>query len=136
MSPAELRALDALVAGLPERLAAIDACGLPATLVHGDFHPGNWRGDAEHLTLIDWGDSFAGHPLFDALRFAAAPEVFAGAWRAVVPGCDPERAMTLLRPVAALRAARVYRSFLDQIEPSEHCYHAHDTEEQLRAAIG
>ena len=38
------RALDHLVDGLPERFAALDACGIPDTLVHGDFHPGNVRG--------------------------------------------------------------------------------------------
>ena len=31
---------------LAGRWADLDACGLPDTLVHGDFHPGNWRGDA------------------------------------------------------------------------------------------
>ncbi|MEO1248940.1 MAG: phosphotransferase, partial [Pseudomonadota bacterium] len=25
-------------------------------MVHGDFHPGNVRGDGNRLTLIDWGD--------------------------------------------------------------------------------
>ena len=35
-----LAGLDAFVAGLPARFAAIDACGLPDTIVHGDFHPG------------------------------------------------------------------------------------------------
>ncbi|HEX6873650.1 MAG TPA: phosphotransferase, partial [Micromonosporaceae bacterium] len=34
-----------LVAGLAERLAAVAACGVPETLVHGDLHPGNVRGD-------------------------------------------------------------------------------------------
>jgi hypothetical protein len=34
-----------------------------------------------------------------------------------------------------LRAARVFRMFLDNIEPSEHRYHAHDTEDWLRLAI-
>ena len=46
---ADLPAADAatlaeLVSGLPARFEAIDACGLPDTLVHGDFHPGNVRG--------------------------------------------------------------------------------------------
>ena len=36
--------LDAFVAGLGERFAAVEACGMPDTLVHGDFHPGNVRG--------------------------------------------------------------------------------------------
>jgi hypothetical protein len=57
-----------LVDSLEERFAAIDACGLPDTLGHGDFHAGNARSDGNHRTLIDRSDSFIGHPGFDALR--------------------------------------------------------------------
>lgn len=53
---------------MPARLAALDACGLGDTLVHGDFHPGNVRTDGATLSVIDWGDSFIGHPAFDLLR--------------------------------------------------------------------
>jgi hypothetical protein len=44
----------------------------------------------------------------------------------VVPGCEPERAASLLEPVAALRQAVIYQSFLDGIEPAERVYHASD----------
>ena len=54
-----------MIATLDARCAAIDACGLPMTLVHGDFHPGNLRGDDAHLFILDWGDCGVGHPLFD-----------------------------------------------------------------------
>ena len=37
-------ALQVLLAGLPDRFAAVASCGVPDTLVHGDFHPGNTRG--------------------------------------------------------------------------------------------
>ena len=43
------RALDALIEGLPQRFAALEDCGIPDTLVHGDFHPGNVRGTAGRL---------------------------------------------------------------------------------------
>lgn len=124
-----------LVAGLDERLAAVAACGLPDTLVHGDLHPGNVRGDEHHRVLIDWGDAFIGHPGFDILRLtedlplAAAADLvgaWADRWRATVPGGDPETAIALLRPVAALRNAAVYADFLANIEPAEHPYHAAD----------
>ena len=36
-SPASLRLLD--------RFTLLKDCGLPDTIVHGDFHPGNWRSD-------------------------------------------------------------------------------------------
>lgn len=135
--------LRALVDGLPSRLSTVESCGLPGTLVHGDLHPGNARGTSERRTLIDWGDSFVGHPAFDILRLtegvppadaAHLTGAWAARWRAAVPGCDPERAVELLRPVAALRMAAVYANFIDNIEPSEHPYHAADIPACLQAA--
>lgn len=120
-----------LLDGLAERLAALAACGLPDTLVHGDFHPGNVRGEV----ILDWGDTFLGHPVFDVHRMvedlpegAAAPLVaeWCRWWRAAVPGCEPERAYQLSKPVVALRNAMTYADFLDRIEPAEHVYHAGD----------
>ena len=57
------------MAGLPKRIAAIAACGVPDTLVHGDFHPGNVVGPTDAYVLLDWGDSFVGNPLIDELAF-------------------------------------------------------------------
>jgi Ser/Thr protein kinase RdoA (MazF antagonist) len=137
------RRLDRLVASLQERLAAIDACGLPDTLVHGDFHPGNLRGGQSGLRLLDWGDSGVGHPLLDETAFcqrlsgadrAMAQAAFDDAWRSAAPGCEPRRALELLGPVAALRAAVVYQRFLDAIEESERVYHRTDPGHWLRRA--
>jgi hypothetical protein len=140
----ERRRLAGFLATLPYRLAEVAACGLPETLVHGDFHPGNLRGAGEGLTLLDWGDSFVGHPLLDQPAFLdricgddveAAREAWALAWRAAAPGSDPARASALLAPVAAARQAAVYQGFLDRIEPSEHAYHRHDPVERLRRLV-
>ena len=71
-------ALAAFVAGLPARFEALDACGIPPTFVHGDFHPGNVRGPAGAdgggpgiggFTLLDWGDCGVGNPLLDMSAF-------------------------------------------------------------------
>ncbi len=118
--------------GLAERLADLAACGLPDTLVHADFHPGNVRG---RDTVLDWGDCVLGHPGYDILRMVGdlpeperAPLVawWCDRWREAAPGSRPEAALALLGPVAALRNATVYADFLDQIEPSEHSYHRDD----------
>jgi hypothetical protein len=136
--------LDALVDGLDARLAAVAGRGLPDTLVHGDFHPGNARSDGTSPVIVDWGDSFVGHPAFDALRLVErlAPahadrlvDEWTALWRAAVPGCDPVRALRLLQPVAALRLAAVYAGFVDAIEPSERPYHAADVDFWLREAV-
>ena len=133
---AEDRAMLAdFVRRLPNRFDDVDTCGLRDTLVHGDFHPGNFRGDGRALTLLDWGDSGVGHPLLDQAAFLdAITSAHAGAvrthwlqqWSAAVPGSDPARASVLLAPIAAARQAVIYRNFLDNIEPSEQIYHRAD----------
>ncbi|WP_349255136.1 phosphotransferase family protein [Micromonospora robiginosa] len=132
-----------LLDGLDRRLRRLRDCGLPDTLVHGDLHPGNVRGDGTRPVVIDWADAFAGHPAFDILRLTETldpatagrlVDAWADRWRADAPGSDPHRAVDLLRPVAPLRLAAVYAMFLAGIEPSEHPYHAHDVPAALAQA--
>ena len=129
------RRLDTLASALPGRLAAVARCGVPDTLVHGDFHRGNVRGTPPALVLLDWGDCGVGHPMLDQAAFLSPLEAddqdlvrktWTSAWQLRVPGCDPERAATLLAPVAALRQALIYQQLLDGIEPDERIYHAPD----------
>jgi len=138
LSAADRATLQQFLRSLPARLAAVAACALPDTLIHGDFHPGNFRGDGRALTLLDWGDSSIGHPLLDQPAFLTRVQTDAVVplrdhwlqlWRDAVPGSDPARAADLLAPIAAARQAVIYRSFLDRIEPSEHPYHRHDPAE-------
>jgi Ser/Thr protein kinase RdoA (MazF antagonist) len=143
LDPATRATVERLLGTLDARYADIASCGIPDTLVHGDFHPGNVRGDDDRLVLLDWGDCGVGHPLLDQPAFVAAaesadvPEIakeWSAAWRAVIPGSDPERAAELLQPVAAMRQALIYQTFLDQIEPDEHVYHQDDPATWLRRA--
>jgi len=136
-------ALERLVRDLPARFAAVKACGIPDSLVHGDFHPGNFRGDGTRLVLLDWGDCGLGHPMLDQAAFldpidpvARGPviEEWSRLWREAVAGSDPDAAANLLAPVAALRQAIVYQAFLDGIEPSERVYHANDPADWLTRA--
>ena len=132
--------LDEFVAGLGARFAAVQACGMPDTLVHGDYHPGNLRGTPFRLTMLDWGDSGLGQPLLDLPAFLAAipaaavgpvRERWIAAWRSRLPGADPDRAAALLAPVAAARQATIYQRFVDGIEPVERRHHAADAREWL-----
>jgi hypothetical protein len=139
--------LRTLLDGLDVRLAAVRRCGLPDTLVHEDFHPGNVRnlpGGRCPPVILDWGDAFIGNPGFDALRMVddldaalARPllDAWQQQWRTSVPGSDPATALNLLRPVAPLLHAVVYANFLANIEPSEHPYHAADVPNCLNAAV-
>lgn len=128
-------ALARLVAGLPERFAELAACGVPDTLAHGDFHSGNVRGDGTRQVVLDWGDSTIGHPAADPLTLAdrlppeyrpALHERWCAQWRSAIPACWPERALELMRPLESLRGAVIYSTFLANIEPAEHPYHAAD----------
>ncbi|WP_345606202.1 aminoglycoside phosphotransferase family protein [Pseudonocardia adelaidensis] len=144
LDAAERRALARLVAGLADRGASIAGTGVPETLVHGDFHPGNWRSDGRRRVVFDWCESRRGHPACDVLRLAEwlpaplaalAAHRWAAEWRAAVPGCDPDRAAELVRPVQHLEAALTYQTFLDGIEPDERVYHEGDPVEQIRLAL-
>lgn len=141
LSEDEYATLLRFVRGLAARFAEVDACGLPDTLVHGDCHPGNFRGAERELTLLDWGDSGIGHPLLDQPAFLErvppkdlemVKDHWNREWLARMPGCDPTRAADLLAPIAAARQAVIYQRFLDNIEPSEQIYHRGDPADWLR----
>jgi hypothetical protein len=143
LDAADVVTLKRFVARLERRFAAIADCGIPDSFVHGDYHPGNVRGRAGALTILDWGDAGVGNPLLDQPAFIErAPEAarseledhWQQAWRAACPGSEPDRAARLLAPIAAARRAAVYLRFLDNIEPSEHPYHLGDPRDQLQEA--
>ncbi|MFE6055796.1 phosphotransferase family protein [Kitasatospora sp. NPDC056446] len=145
LTAAELAAVRELVAELPCLIAELAACGLPETVLHGDFHPGNWRSDGDRpATVVDYADACLGHPALDGLRPRAflAPEawrhhaeVWTAAWRRHAPGSDPARALELAEPLHHLSYALRYQEFLDHIEPSERPYHEGDPAAELRAAL-
>ncbi|WP_433017783.1 phosphotransferase [Kribbella sp. CA-294648] len=69
----------------------------PTTLVHGDFHPGNWRSDGRRRLIVDWADSYRGHPAADlerllgwlpSNRHAAAIGVWAARQHIQYPSCS------------------------------------------------
>ncbi|TMR16621.1 aminoglycoside phosphotransferase family protein [Nonomuraea turkmeniaca] len=119
-------------------------CGLPDTIVHGDFHPGNWRSDGGPPTVVDFADGHLGNPTLDGARACAflppakrpaAAQAWIDAWSIHVPGCAPARALALAQPLAHLTYAARYQEFLDGIEPSERIYHLGDPATSIRAAL-
>ncbi len=140
----ELRRAHLMNDQLPALIEQLESCGLPATVLHGDFHPGNWRSAGQGTVLVDFADSYYGHPAIDGLRpadftseerWSQAAELWSEAWRTLVPGSDPARALRLAAPLAHLAYAVRYQEFLDGIEPSEYRYHAGDPAAELRAAV-
>lgn len=144
LDPAEAEELDAAVALVVSWAYELETCGLPVTLLHGDFHPGNTRGVPGDLVILDWTDAAVGSPLLDiptflvrlpAERAAAAREGVAMAWSRHVRGIDFDRAFALAEPLRAAIDALVYQEFLDGIEPSERIDHEQDVPASLRRVI-
>jgi Ser/Thr protein kinase RdoA (MazF antagonist) len=141
----ELSAAEVAAArGLLSRFPLLDECGLPDTVVHGDFHPGNWRSDGGLPVVVDWADAHLGNPVLDGLRARdflpagkrpAAARAWIDAWTSRIPGCQPARALSIAEPLAHLSYAVRYQEFLDGIEPSERIYHLGDPAAAIRAAL-
>jgi len=131
---------------LARRWPELDGCGLPAaTLVHGDFHSGNWRAGPGHPpAVLDFADAYLGNPVLDGLRVLeflpepkrpAAARAWVAAWTARAPGSNPSRALAVAEPLGYLSYAVRYQEFLDNIEPSERIYHADDPVNVIRVAL-
>jgi aminoglycoside phosphotransferase (APT) family kinase protein len=128
---ARAQALISRVARLPAVSATLER--LPATLVHGDVHPGNVLVSADQATLIDWGSCRVGPAALDLANLVTAdsPSVarYAEAWQRIT-GQPLSRDMielgyrwaALQIPVqylpwiAAHRATGDYEAALDRIE--------------------
>jgi hypothetical protein len=113
--------------------------GLPDTLLHGDFHPGNWRASGK---IIDWSDASWGHPALDVCRLleVARPEhrdlirrVWSEAWLRHRPDSEPGKALEIAQRAYLLHSAVKIQGFLDNIEQSERIYHLGGVEIELRA---
>ncbi|POX47834.1 aminoglycoside phosphotransferase family protein [Streptomyces sp. Ru72] len=132
------------VRDLAGRWRQMEDCGLPDTVVHGDFHPGNWRSDGGRPVVLDFADAYWGNPVVDGLRAIdylpeadrpAAARAWADAWAAHAPGSAPSRALRLAEPLAHLMHAIRYQEFLDGIEASERPYHEGDPVAVIRRAV-
>jgi len=124
---------------IPATPVPMPSFGLPDTLTHGDFHPGNWRATGK---IIDWSDAMWGHPALDACRLLefCPPEihdhiakVWSEAWLKHRPDSEPLKALDVARRASRLHNAVKYQEFLDNIEESERIYHRGDPEAELRA---
>jgi Ser/Thr protein kinase RdoA (MazF antagonist) len=140
LSPGELDA----ARGLQPRWEMLADCGLPDTVVHGDFHPGNWRRGVGPPVVLDFADAHLGNPALDGLRAIdrlppdrreAAAAAWISAWTSAVPRSRPAEALRVAQPLAHLANAVRYQEFLDNIEPSEHVYHRGDPAASIRQAL-
>jgi len=142
---AELSAQELRAAGrLQPRWEMLADCGLPDTVVHGDFHPGNWRRGEGPPVVLDFADAHWGNPVLDGLRAIdflpagrrrQAADAWIAAWTAAAPRSRPAEALRIAGPLAHLGYAVRYQEFLDGIEPSERVYHQGDPAASIRQAL-
>ena len=140
LTPGELNAAH----GMQGRWEMLAGCGLPDTVVHGDFHPVNWRSEGGPAVVLDWADAHLGNPVLDGLRAIGflppglrqtAADAWTAAWTAAAPRSRPDEALRIAGPLAHFAYAVRYQEFLDNIEPSERVYHHGDPAASIRAAL-
>jgi hypothetical protein len=120
---------------IPARVEELRSCGIPETLLHGDFHSGNIARDGGRTIIFDWTDGCVGHPFFDMPTFlpddpverAALLDVYLDEWRAYLAGQGVpvgrgavdvvERAWELAEPLACIHHALSYMRILAAVEP-------------------
>ena len=119
----ETSELKRLTPKLKEACRRLDALGLPATLVHGDLHPGNAAWIGGELAYFDWTDACIAHPLIDlhSLQWEDDESVRAtllDAYLAAWDGAVPAEAVELARIVTPLHHAVSYSTIVANVERS------------------
>jgi hypothetical protein len=123
--------LDQLVGWLGDAVPIVDALGLPDTIVHGDFHPGNAVLDDGRVVIMDWSDIAVSHPLVDAATWmwwsdddeaqrSRAWSVFTRAWDDVVPAATLDAHRHTIEATAAAYHCVSYADLLASVEPDHH----------------
>jgi hypothetical protein len=112
LEPAERAKLPQRGDELHEAIAELAAIGVPATLLHGDLHPGNLAVRDGTVLAFDWTDAAVSHPFLDLVTFvqkrwplSADPRVqdaYLAEWREYASPADLRRALTLAQQLGAL----------------------------------
>jgi hypothetical protein len=119
-SPAPLTAEELAELGivLKDALAVLEQVGIPVTLGHSDFNPGNILSNDSHFLFIDWAEAYVGHPFFtfeyllshlrrdwpEAATFESfIRSAYARPWKYVVPAQSIAEAF-ILSPLVAVFA--------------------------------
>jgi hypothetical protein len=107
--------------------AALAACGIPETLVHGDLHLHNVAVDAGRYQFFDWTDACVSHPFFDLIsvfddedraRQAQLRDTYLSQWSDCAPPERLREAWALAQPLSDLHQAISYQHILVGLEPS------------------
>ncbi len=124
-----------LVDACTQAVATVDAVGLPETLLHGDFHPGNVATTGDGMLIFDWSDGAIGSPVIEAAtwgwwyeddepRLAVLWGHFCEAWRRAFTVDMSHIASYDIDIVAGAFHTVSYERILTALEPTERPSHA------------
>jgi hypothetical protein len=106
---------------LVDACAALDAVGLPNTLVHGDLHPGNIVVTPDdRYVVVDWSDAALGNPFVDLATYLTRTKdrdlrvrllgAYVDAWDGLVDRARLETAAALAMTVGCLYQVQTYQA--------------------------
>jgi Ser/Thr protein kinase RdoA (MazF antagonist) len=130
---------------LGERILALDASPIPATLVHGDSHPGNAQVDGDEVRIFDWSDGAISHPFVDLavyLRHLPTPaerrrmvDAYLEPWSGGYERAAIERAAADAVVVGAVYQVASYVALVPALDPRDRWQYEHGAPRWLRAAL-
>jgi hypothetical protein len=125
LTDAERAQLCAALPRLQAMCAALAACGIPHTLVHGDLHLHNVAGSARRAQFFDWTDACISHPFFDLIsvfdeedraRQVQLRAAYLSVWSDYAPVGRRLEAWALAQPLSNLHQAISYQHILMGLE--------------------
>ncbi|MFZ6030184.1 MAG: SDR family NAD(P)-dependent oxidoreductase [Chloroflexota bacterium] len=131
LANSEIEQLHALGPAIKARCRQLAACPIPASLEHGDFHPGNIYQASEGPVFFDWGESSLSHPFFsfNALEYQiehVLPDMrrergrllsaYLEPWLAYASAQQLAEIVEISRPLAALHAAINFYQLITSLE--------------------
>ena len=128
-APLDAERRDRILDGIAVAVARVESLGMPESVVHGDFHPGNAAIVDGRAVIIDWSDAAIGCPVVDLRTWISwsdgkpaerqgAIDAWIDAWSSIV---DADALRDRLEDILALGAAYQvisYDGILKGLEPA------------------
>jgi hypothetical protein len=126
--PLTRQELSEVAATVKEALLLMAESGIPDTLGHSDFNPGNVLVDGERCVFTDWAEAHVGHPFLTfeyvlahlrmscptlMMRENCLRQTYAECWRSIVCPTSIERALQLSPLIAVYACAISTNSWRD-----------------------
>ncbi len=110
---------------LKELCAQLDACEIPAALVHGDLHLDNVARRGDGYLVFDWTDACVSHPFFDIIDITGEEDAalrerlrdrYLSAWATFAPAERLLEIWAIVGVLCPLHQAISYQALLNNTE--------------------